>query len=1317
MTPNVIPSVVNSIANPNVVTAWLGQLGALKTSLGGAALAASAAIAFVIKRIGKPTIVTARCGPKDLPQGLCANLFARVKKIIGAIDYLATRREWRYGQPWMLMLGEQGAGKTSLVGSVSLTWRHSPPQRASELTAPGTQWAFFRHGVLIDAEGKLASAAEGSDEAEQWKKTLAALNALRPERPLDGILLCVSARSLREASTAQRERLAENLSKQLSQLQEEIEFVLPVYVVVTQCDSVTGFGAFWQSQPAARRGEMFGYSAMAQDQSLPPSAWAHTAFDLLGERLRALQVDVAAHNKHVEDVDNFFLFPGHFAALREPLGQWLETVFKATAWQSGYLFRGIYFTGAIDADGITALAPRTDVSFVDALVSEKALREPHLARPTRPGVWSRNRLIRAMQITGLAVFACLFVALLIASINFSRQVGTLVSAMNSLDKAIPTDTGENGCLTQQSVYPLLKDVALIDTHTTYLAVPASWIDGRVASKSAERIGHTTVGRVLMPALACHLEVHARHLMAAVSDISPAEGTDLSSRRAALQKLVSDVRNFEDNLDRFNTLATKGDSMGEKAVLSMLAELATYSFGAPTPPEMQRPGGILDDAFDHVKYDKKPVLPNGMRARLARQIEQESTALHQTLDREVSMGDDLLDSLAKGQPPVLENTRKFANWLSWARQSWLTSSPERNPCAEIVASIKPDILALVTQYDYGKSLNSMLAQFDSTQCYKPEMTALAGLRLSPYGPMFEPTTGGLDLSPALQGELAGLPSLVSLGFMRLQNTRNFACDGNDAIWRSNEVAEAAGYLREYETFAKQQKLPLLPAGGRPLYDKLARMSLERALDDAMYRAQQIPQTSIQLVSLEPVNTIDEQLAETGNELAHGLPSLQNVLKAYADYGFSSSGASVRQCVSDFAADNLGRVSALASASRLYAPQAATSGNAMFDIGNLPVLKDYLSRQVSRAQILAGYASPFLSVLQTGTSLNDAQRESGQTASYWSNTTAELNRYAQAKDPSGQVSALDNYFIKQLSGLTYANCNKVLAAYSPPEPGIDMFSERRSQLEQLVAMRCTDRKQAQALEAYRALAERFNRDLAGRYPFGDISARDASPAIVKAFFMDYDAQRDALQDALADVPEQSWKERLNFVAQLDAASAFFRSNLDSGEVSEPVKLTANFRALPKSSPGSDQIVSWLLTAGMSSAGFPNRATTLNWSYGQPLVLDLTWADRSQWSPHADAAQGDLIVDGKMASFAAMGSWSLLRMIDAHRPVEPTHDPLNAKQILLEFKVSTSGPNAADGKPQNGLARLYLGLTLAGTDPKTQAAVALKLPQSFPHSAPEQ
>jgi type VI secretion system protein ImpL len=128
------------------------------------------------------------------------------------------------------------------------------------------------------------------------------------------------------------------------------------------------------------------------------------------------------------------------------------------------------------------------------------------------------------------------------------------------------------------------------------------------------------------------------------------------------------------------------------------------------------------------------------------------------------------------------------------------------------------------------------------------------------------------------------------------------------------------------------------------------------------------------------------------------------------------------------------------------------------------------------------------------------------------------------------------------------------------------------------------------------------------------------------------------------------------------------------------------------------------------------SLDWPYGQPLVVDLAWANRSQLRPIRDPQQADLRTDGATASFTAAGDWALLRLAETHRPqAGPATDAYDPNRILLEFRVPVVPEKSPAGAAPADTARLHLGVDLATKDPKTQAPLPLTLPAVFPRFAP--
>jgi type VI secretion system protein ImpL len=251
-------------------------------------------------------------------------------------------------------------------------------------------------------------------------------------------------------------------------------------------------------------------------------------------------------------------------------------------------------------------------------------------------------------------------------------------------------------------------------------------------------------------------------------------------------------------------------------------------------------------------------------------------------------------------------------------------------------------------------------------------------------------------------------------------------------------------------------------------------------------------------------------------------------------------------------------------------------------------------------------------------------------------------------------------------------------------------------------CNDRLRNKATAITRALAQRFNRELAGRFPFGAPSAPDADPGTVRAFLRDYAAQRDMLRQLLKELPTANRIAQGRFYDQLDGVSRLWRDALATEATLPILPVQVQFRALAPHTMGGDQIVHWQLSTGAQSASHPNGSTTLHWAVGNPMALDMTWASQSRWQPGTDPAQPDLSVNGKTATFAQTGPWALLRLVEWHRPralpAMPSHTPPG---FWLEFHV----PVAPDQTTaQRSEARLYIGLT-----------VDMPPPAAYPGSAP--
>lgn len=1280
-------------------------------------LAVGIAAIWLVVRARKPRrlpVLTEVIDARAQPRGAWRALGDGILQMVQALRYVSERREWRYALPWILVCGEVGSGKTSALASITAGRRDRLTAAEAKLGIAGTGWHFHERGVSIDVDSDASFAADEAVAQRRWKDVLRQLLDYRPERALDGLVLTISARTLLTGSAADAQRLATRCHALLWDAQERFEFALPVYVIVTRCDAISGFGAFWKAQPEQRLREIFGWSNPYSVESTFVPEWLDEAFDEMGRALKRLQLQAAAGDAEIDRADEFFLFPQRFGELAPRLRAVLAQVFRASAYHANSFFRGVYFTGSAAADGATSPVPRADVAFVDRLFEEKIYAEMNLTRPIRQALWSRHRLIRRLQYGAAGLFALLCLALAHAGVRLHRQVGAGIASLDLIEHPQRLSHAAGGCIDKETVYELLANVSSLDVSLTFAAIPASWVDRHISQREIQLVADKAFEEVIFPSLACHLEQRARALLADPFGHAQA-GAAPREERDNLRDYLDTVAAFERNLAHFNRLVVYASSDQADELLNRFDQLAQYVYGDPLPSVVHERRGQHREALAHVAYRRPLDLPPDLRATIGRRIEAQTEQVRREIDRQIDTGAMLLDALNREQAPILANAQRFDRWLERMRQEWLAANDQSNPCRAIAQWLDPALHELRGQYGYDARLTELAHRFDRGPCYDPSVRRIAELHVAPHGVLFHRAADRFELTPAFAAEADGMKRITALDFMQLAPQAPFVCQAPLNGWRASDLGEATAYVREYQEFTRTVGADVQ----RPLYVRLARRQLQSVLDDTLNRAQLRAgyDAARATAAIEALSNSDQQLEQQSSDLARTLDSLLWVLGMYRQLGFDAANARVTQCARNYALYALRTIQNLSEASGLYEPVASGGDESdpdrlLFELGGEAQAKDYLDRQLSRVQVLAGYAAPFIALLKNTDGVSDAPLPA-ESGGYWDATLQELNRYVQFKVPNGQVALLHDFFGKQLTRLTADDCDRILAAYTPAPYGNDLFSRRRRSAEHQAQWLCRDHTRAVAHVQYRALAQQFAAELAGRFPFGPTPGPDAPLAAVRRFFQDYARNRDGLRARVAGSRVDGADDVAAFLDQLDQAAGFFGPNLAS-ESAPTLRARVEFRAQARRSVGAQNVVSWRFGTSDQPASYPNGRSETEWRYGQPVSFELTWADLAAVAPQPDAQQSDLRVDRNIVTFSAEGPWALLRLMQQHAPLAaPRFDPNDPATVLLEFRVPTRAKEGDETAASE--ARVYVGLKFYGVDPKTQTAIALRPPRTFPAYAP--
>lgn len=289
---------------------------------------------------------TATAQKLSKPSGKYDELTTAAEEVVQFLksSNLGAGKDALYALPWYLVAGTPKSGKTSLVLSSGLNFQNLPSQRQSEqkFVRPtrSVDWRVTSDAVFLDTAGRYQT--EGADE-DEWSSLLDTIKKYRGQRPLDGMILTVSAERILHADEAEIEQTAKVLRARLDEAAQRMKTRFPIYLVFTHADAIEGFrDSFSTSQ---REGENLVWGATVP---LDQTANAHQMFDgeydlLQQSVMKRRIIRLSAPFAPVRQL-KIFNFPLHFGSARRKLGAFVSTLLRPNPFSESPFLRGFYFT-------------------------------------------------------------------------------------------------------------------------------------------------------------------------------------------------------------------------------------------------------------------------------------------------------------------------------------------------------------------------------------------------------------------------------------------------------------------------------------------------------------------------------------------------------------------------------------------------------------------------------------------------------------------------------------------------------------------------------------------------------------------------------------------------------------------------------------------------------------------------------------------------------------------------------------------------------------------------------------------------------------
>ena len=475
--------------------------------------------------------VSQQSAPANQPSAEATQLRARFEEAIAALRSSKGKGFNLYELPWYIIIGPPGVGKTTVIANSGLNFPLAKKFGKEALRGVGgtrnCDWWFTDEAVLLDTAGRYTSQdSEADSDQAGWAEFLSLLRKHRGRRPINGVMVAMSAPDLLSQSEGERARHVQAVRDRLAELGRELKIELPVYLFLTKLDLIAGFTEFFDDFNQEQRGQVWGVtfpleiSRAAQGPELLPDQ-----FDLLLERLNSRLMQRLDGEREVRRRALLFTFPRQFAALRRNLADFVSSTFAAEGAARKLQLRGVYFTsgtqegtpidrmiGALARTfGLNMRAVATQQSQGRAYFIQRLLREVLFKESGLAGINRRMELRQGLA--NVAAYVTVALVLIIGLIGFSvsyRQNRQYLASLNPPVEQLKSLSDE-----LDTTAPLIAGLERLDTFAKATEVAEQHRDdvpwrmrwglyqGRSLGNAARDAYLRELNAVLLPAIAGH----------------------------------------------------------------------------------------------------------------------------------------------------------------------------------------------------------------------------------------------------------------------------------------------------------------------------------------------------------------------------------------------------------------------------------------------------------------------------------------------------------------------------------------------------------------------------------------------------------------------------------------------------------------------------------------------------------------------------------------------------------------------------------------------------------------------------------------------
>ena len=1066
----------------------------------------------------------------------------------------------RMSMPWFMLLGGEGSGKTTLLANTGLPLPYGPAFEVDSRKKDAGRWWLYEDAVVLEAPAAAPGATatgttltpeqtQALNTSEGWNTLLHMLRRERPDSPLNGIIVTVSAPDLL-ASRRDPEKLvdqAERIRVFLERTRGVLGVRLPLHLLVTKCDTLPGFKSFAQNLPEGRRHDIFGWANPNKLETPFNPDWVDLGIAAMRDQLDDLRDELLAAPDEIVDSDGLFVFVSEFAELHEPLKEFATKLIGEGERRPSLFFRGMYFSGdAIEKVDAADLAqervsgPRATVRisseaamggqttghnlvFLRSLFRDKIFKEAGLAKPVARFRLSRDRRVVIAQAAAL-VFLLVGGAGLWTALNGYRRGETLRPGLRHDAEAVATvlagmaididevkrgaggpDSTMDRRLRDAAVIELVGEMRSVESIRKSPFIPASWF-----SPLPEEIRRSMVAgieSIVLPVSRQRLQERIDRLLGPAGRDSAAPAGDFaSSDPRSLTEYLNEVKALSRNIGRYNTLATR-----DSGTVAQLAALLDYLYAErPLEGDSNFTSADFQSALRQASAARIVVTPAMARAVVSRSVEMIAAVARTSAQQ-----------LAPRETPAAARAVKPEDDLQ-ALRGLSALVDLSDPTTGLIGTVSDSVilglkLARIVQDSIAAELR------------------LAAIRIG--RDTVAPATAEARLRDAIA-------RLFDLRFMERGDDREVAGDiqpKERLRWDVGRLELALALRGEFD----QALFTVAPAFPGQPPDRMRRafqVQLRSRAVDVAASAQRFTPMAVSDSALE-VRTSAANL-----ELA--APRILRASVLLDTLGAETEGRKLLSAASRQAEQAIAMTQAMFESRRFFEPHTARIAGwlgavplkfAALNIVNNDslVAETTLLRYVSDIWTLSRDVQPAVAYLRR--SGVDSARIPRLLAD-WENIGVQVGRWERGELATSTIGQLHRFVRDDMSVRDMETCAAAAAATDTIKASTDVFVIKRRQYRAAMAARCANAG-PEAVAAYGRLRAAFASRLAGRYPFADSSRAGTSNvevAALREWLRQYDTFVETGHDvALRSDPRLAGpaREAVGFLDQAARVRQFF------------------------------------------------------------------------------------------------------------------------------------------------------------------------------------